>query len=214
MSDFVPYQVILEVGSNDTYVAFLKCWIKSGEEDTKLRQSDFNWRTTGAKSAPLQLGGYTQLHWRKSAPVASVTGATKAQLGIKHPPSRFEWRTPEGEKVKLETELSELRELISETAETLSSYDRLLAPYWHAKGDVEDDVRRTHGRGHANVLVFNPDKAPARKSMFEDLMALAIEWGPTKAERSAVQTRIGGYEREAKKIETELKRMAKKGKKQ
>ena len=83
-----------------------------------------------------------------------------------------------------------------------------LAPYWRAKGDIEDAVRRTHGRGYANVLVFNPAKAPDRQPRFEELMALAVEWGPTKAERSGVQTRISGYEREAKKIEMELKRMA------
>ena len=213
MTRFVPYAVILTVGSKDTYEAFLKCHIKSEQDEEKLRQSKMDWRTTGAKSAPRQSGGLTHRRWRKSAPVASVTGATVAQVSYKHPPLAFEWSTPESQKVKLETELFELRELIRDTAKTLDGYDRLLKPYWQDKEDIEDAVRRTHGRGYADVLVFIPEGAPARKPLFDSLLALAMEWGPTKAERSAVQTRLSGYARQAKTIETELNRMVKKGKK-
>ena len=214
MSDFTPYEVILDVGSNDTYGCFLKYWVKSVQDETKLRQSIFNWRTTDAKSAPRQSGGLTERRWRKSAPVAPLIGATVAQFGLSNPPLRFEWRAPEGEKVKLETELFELRELIKETANTLDGYDRLLKPYWHDKGDIEHDIRLTHDwQEEGDLIVFDPDGADARKPMFSALMALAAEWGPTKAERSIVKTRLAGYASEAKTIETELKRMAKKGKK-
>ena len=110
----------------------------------------------------------------------------------------------------MKNDLSALREVISELAETIGGYDRLLAPYWYAKGDIEDGVRRTHGRAPSRAIVFEPANAPARRPMFNALMELAIEWGPTKAERSQVQTRMKALEREAKKVETELKYLEKK----
>ena len=203
---FTPYPVLIET----TYGIVLKLYIKSEEDEEKLRQSNFNWRTTGAKSAPLQSGGLSRWRWRKSAPVAPLSGATVAQPALSVPPLRSIWSSPEGEKEKLKSDLSALREMISELAKTISGYDRLLAPYWHAKGDVEDAIRRTHHRRPPNTIVFNPGGASNRKPSFDALMELAIEWGPTKAERSELQTRMKAHEREAGKLETELKYLAKK----
>jgi len=203
---FRPYPVFLKT----TYGVILKYYIKSVLDEEKLRQSNLEWRTNGAEFAPRHSGGLDQPNGAKAAPSLSPNGAGINSVGLADPPLRSIWRGPEGEKEKLKTRLSELREEISELAKTVAGYDRLLQPYWYEKGDIEDDVRRTHGRRYDGAIDFAPDGAPARKPLFDALMELAIEWGPTKAERSQVQTRMKAFEREAKKIETELKYLEKK----
>jgi hypothetical protein len=49
-----------------------------------------------------------------------------------------------------------------------------------------------------------------RKPHFEELMKLAVEWGPTKHERAELKTQLNAWQREAGKIETALKNLARK----
>jgi hypothetical protein len=214
---FMPYDVFFET----TYGILLKYKIKSKADEEKLRHSKMDWRTNGAQSAPLHSGGLDQPNGAKAAPIALPNGARLNSVDLADPPLRSIWRSSEGEKVKLKVELSRLYELISEMANVMANYDRVLEPYWRAKDKAEEAIRRTHGKvrhqpdyGKTDyVIVYDPQGIGARKPLFADLTALAVAWGPTKAERTAVQSRMKSYEREAGKIETELKYLAKKGKK-
>jgi hypothetical protein len=208
---FMPYEVFFDT----TYGIVLKCWIKSEVDQEKLRQCDLDWRTTGAKSAPLQSGGVNPVALAQKRASRSSERSDHGATGLTSSrPLRSIWRSPEGEKEKLKSDLSALQEMISELAETIEDRNRLLAPYWDAKIDVERSIRRTHGgRPGLETIQFDPVGAPVRKPCFDVLLELAIEWGPTKSDRAELQTRMKACEREAKKIETELKYLAKKEKK-
>jgi hypothetical protein len=110
----------------------------------------------------------------------------------------------------LKIALADLTELMSSTAQTLAMYDRQLAPYWYAKGDIEHDVLCTHSRGNMREVVFEPAGAPARVPLFAALDELAKEWGPVKTDRAVVKSRLSGYERDYKRLTNELKAITRK----
>jgi hypothetical protein len=112
---------------------------------------------------------------------------------------------------RVEMELNRVRNLIDETDEAFKLITEHLSPYWNAKGEIEHDVLRTHGRSSNNTVVFRPDGAPDRVPLFAALKALAEEWGPVTRDRTMLKTRLSGYEREERAIAKELKRLRGRG---
>lgn len=114
------------------------------------------------------------------------------------------------EKQKVELELKRVGELMADTARALAILDFQLGPYWAEKGDIEHDIRRTHGRRSDGALVFNPAGAGDRVALFAQLDELTREWGPVKTDRNAVKSRLSGYERDMKRLTNELKYLERK----
>jgi hypothetical protein len=114
------------------------------------------------------------------------------------------------EKQKVELEIKDLREVMSETARTLATIDFQLTPYWHEKGEIEHSIRRTHGRRGDGAILFDPSGASDRVPLFAEMDALTAEWGPIKTDRAQVKSRLAGYERDYKRLTNELKYLTKK----
>jgi hypothetical protein len=204
MSDFVAYEVIFKVNANATYEALLKYWIKSAADQQRLRQSKLEWSATGAKglrqstkflrrgverrkrAGPFASGAWTELH---SPPEERNLGD---RSGAKN------------QKVKLELSLFSIREIIADLAQALTELDNELVPYWCATNSAKASIRATHDISANGLLQFTASTAMDRQPHFERLLELAEQWGPIKIERTELNTVVKAYEREAKRIETEL----------
>ena len=112
------------------------------------------------------------------------------------------------EKVKME--LDRVRDLIDEAATTLGNLKDQLVPYWDAKGELEEGIRRTHGKRSDGAIIFRPAGADRRAILFERLMVLAEEWGPVKTDYNAVKARLAGYDRDLSRLKNELKYLTRK----
>lgn len=200
-----PYCFDLWLGGGDTYEVLLKVQVKSVLDEEKLRQSRSDWRTTGAKSAPLQSGGYSDRNWRKSAPVALPTGATSGSGHYTEPALSDRSGASSEAKSDLGTELKEIREWITETAREMEVLDAVLAPVWQLENGIKDSIRRTHGD-----RLYDPAGAPARRPCFEDLLQVSVQWGKVKNERRETARQLKAYEREADRLEREIARKRRK----
>ena len=209
---FRPQQVIIEIEDN-TYTVFLKCFIKSESDFEKLRQSFFQVEQHWRKFAPVSLGGINHPVLAQKRATAPVDWRSSGTGWLTPPPFAAGAAQSPNPKSEIENELKIVREAISELAETIAACDRLLTPYWHARGDIEHRIRLTHGRRPDGAIVFNPDGAAERKPEFDGLLELAIEWGPTRTERAELGLRTKALEYRARRIGQELKYLARKGKK-
>jgi hypothetical protein len=208
--EWTPYKTKTVVKLDDTYEAILKLNVRRYQDLLNLRRSESERSTNGAKSAPFRSGRLNQTERRKSAPFAPGNGANNVPFGFQQSPSGPKRSDPEEQKVKLKLALDELREWISDTANIMAGYDQLLAPVWGQENAIKDAIGRTHDRGESGRLKFCPGEAQRRKPMFDALLDIAVQWGPTKNARREVDRRLRGYEREAKGIRLELAAIAKK----
>ena len=124
-------------------------------------------------------------------------------------PLRMARRMTEEEKVKLENELSELREAVGELARRIENMDLALEPIRRIRREIEADIQLMYPKNERGIYVLNPgDKAgkEARKPLFSRLLYISEHHGREFNERKELAERSRAWKRKIERIGRELKR--------
>lgn len=109
--------------------------------------------------------------------------------------------------MSLEIEIISLRREIASLFDRIEELDEQLRPVTITELAIKGRIRDTH-----DPEPFSFDGAEERRPLFSQLTEIALEYGPVKAERAELKSRLSAYVKRLKALENELEREKKRAK--
>jgi septal ring factor EnvC (AmiA/AmiB activator) len=109
------------------------------------------------------------------------------------------WETGEDELAQVRADLVRVRALVEDATDEVFQLNAALRPSDWAVDELKRAIARTHVQA-GGKLQFNPEGAADRAPLFEQLTALAEQWGKTRTERAQRKQTLRGYQRELKRL--------------
>lgn len=105
------------------------------------------------------------------------------------------------QKKEIKEELEQAKDALRYFSSKLADIDHELVPYWHEYGELKSDILFTHGKTDAGTVVINLANAQRRKTLFEAMDRLAVDWGPVKKHRNQILAQIKTIEKQVRDFE-------------